>query len=94
MKALGLITIMSLVALTGCYAVPVSDTYVADCYDCDGTFPPTRTYSHAYVYDYWTPLALVSGLAIGYALGDNHGYSHYGHGHRGWYGYRGHYYGH
>lgn len=92
MKTAVALALLVAAGLSGCYAIPVSETYVADCYDC-GAPPRTRVYygSPAYVYDYWTPLAFVTGAALGYALSDGvyvrHGvrsWGHHNHGHGHW----------
>jgi len=93
MKTAVVLVLLVAAGLSGCYAIPVSGTYVADCYDCVPP-PRTRVYygSPAYVYDYWTPLAFVTGAALGYALSDGHVYvrhgvrrwGHHNHGHRHW----------
>lgn len=98
MKRLWMVFVATLPFITGCYVMPVSETYATDCVDCSYPVPRTRYYTG--YYDYWTPFAFIGGAALGYALGDNHHYHHsyprhgyayghsYGH-HGGWNRWRG-----
>ena len=71
MKSLTLLSVVAAAILTGCHSVPVHESYVSGCYDCDYGYPTYR-YDRTYVRDYSTPFALTTGVALGYILADGH----------------------